>query len=98
MYALSARCLSVHISNFKIVNVLSFDNKVVFHVVPLWPNGEGIGLLSQGLWVQVPPGVECISFLCLFVNYRMCCHGNFLVLSCHALAVKYVCTVRTFVF
>ena len=26
-------------------------------MVPLWPNGEGIGLLSQGLWVQVPPGV-----------------------------------------
>ena len=26
-------------------------------MVPLWPNGESIGLLSQGLWVQVPPGV-----------------------------------------
>ena len=24
---------------------------------PLWPNGYGIGLLSQGLWVRVPSGV-----------------------------------------
>ena len=24
---------------------------------PLWPNGEGTGLLNQGLWVRVPPGV-----------------------------------------
>ena len=22
----------------------------------LWPNGEGIGLRNQGLWVQVSPG------------------------------------------
>lgn len=24
---------------------------------PQWPNGQGTGLLSQGLWVRVPPGV-----------------------------------------
>ena len=31
---------------------------------PLWPNGEGTGLLNQGLWVRVPPGVSCFfSFL-----------------------------------
>ena len=31
--------------------------------MPLWPNGEGIGLLSQGLWVQVPPGA-----ILIFIN------------------------------
>ena len=29
---------------------------------PLWPNGEGTGLLNQGLWVRVPPGVVSIKF------------------------------------
>ena len=24
---------------------------------PQWPNGQGTGLLSQGLWVRVPSGV-----------------------------------------
>ena len=27
---------------------------------PLWPNGEGTGLLNQGLWVRVPPRVVVI--------------------------------------
>ena len=40
--------------------------KLGCRAMPLWPNGEGIGLLSQGLWVQVPPGVEI-----LYV-FRMC--------------------------
>ena len=33
----------------------------------LWPNGEGIGLRNQGLWVRVPPGtLFCyINFYCL---------------------------------
>ena len=29
---------------------------------PRWPNGEGTGLLSQGLWVRVPPGVITHNF------------------------------------
>ena len=29
---------------------------------PLWPNGEGTGLLNQGLWVRVPPRVVSIIF------------------------------------
>ena len=35
--------------------------------MPLWPNGEGIGLLSQGLWVRVPPGALCF-FIPLIIN------------------------------
>ena len=30
--------------------------------LPLWPNGEGTGLLNQGLWVRVPPGVLVTFF------------------------------------
>ena len=30
---------------------------------PLWPNGEGTGLLNQGLWVRVPPRVVILFFL-----------------------------------
>ena len=36
--------------------------------MPLWPNGEGIGLLSQGLWVQVPPGVDFPFLLFLLIQ------------------------------
>ena len=51
------------------LNYVSFLNGVDFYclninlgcyAMPLWPNGEGIGLLSQGLWVQIPPGVETL--------------------------------------
>ena len=37
---------------------------------PLWPNGEGTGLLNQGLWVRVPPGVLGLAlfFLCFFFS------------------------------
>ena len=28
----------------------------------LWPNGEGIGLRNQGLWVRVPPGTVFLQF------------------------------------
>lgn len=30
---------------------------------PQWPNGQGTGLLSRGLWVRVPSGVTWCSFL-----------------------------------
>ena len=30
---------------------------------PLWPNGQGTGLLNQGLWVRVPPRVFVIVFV-----------------------------------
>ena len=32
---------------------------------PLWPNGEGTGLLNQGLWVRVPPRVVSMDFFFL---------------------------------
>ena len=38
--------------------------------VSLWPNGEGIGLLSQGLWVRVPPGAFLFCFL-IFLDGRV---------------------------
>ena len=34
--------------------------------LPLWPNGEGIGLLNQGLWVRVPPRVICRFFFFVY--------------------------------
>ena len=49
---------------------LSLNNKknALCVTQPPWPNGYGIGLLSRGLWVRVPPGVTV--FLILFYPHQ----------------------------
>ena len=46
---------------------------------PLWPNGEGTGLLNQGLWVRVPPRVVPIS---IFFSSLPCFSQVVLDLGC----------------
>ena len=58
---------------------------------PLWPNGEGTGLLNQGLWVRVPPGVKMWFFTQFFISMsKLLFLDN---ISAGKLLLKYTCTI-----